>query len=92
MIANLKWLIPLLAAGLPLAASAQVSDATYCRRLTARYETFIENMKGHSLQPGGRFQEASRHNADWLSRQLLSQTDRLAAIKPEAEPQLGTAR
>ena len=52
MIAHLKWLIPLLSVGLPLAASAQVSDATYCRRLTARYETFVENMKGHSLQPG----------------------------------------
>ena len=30
MIANLKWLMPLVAVGLPLAASAQVSDATYC--------------------------------------------------------------
>jgi hypothetical protein len=53
MIANLKWLVPLVAVGLPLTASAQVSDATYCRRLTARYEAFIENMNGHSMQPGG---------------------------------------
>ena len=53
MIANLKWLIPLVAVGLPLTASAQVSDATYCRRLSARYEAFIENMNGHSMQPGG---------------------------------------
>jgi len=53
MIANLKWLVPLVAVGLPLTASAQVSDATYCRRLTARYEAFIENMSGHSMQPGG---------------------------------------
>jgi hypothetical protein len=53
MIANLKWLMPLVSVGLPLAASAQVSDATYCRRLTARYEAFIENMNGHSMQPGG---------------------------------------
>jgi hypothetical protein len=52
MIAHLKWLIPLLSVGLPLAASAQVSDATYCRRLTARYEAFVENMNGHTLQPG----------------------------------------
>jgi hypothetical protein len=52
MIANLKWLMPLVAVGLPLVASAQVSDATYCRRLTARYEAFIENMNGHSMQPG----------------------------------------
>jgi len=53
MIANLKWLMPLVAVGLPLAASPQVSAATYCRRLTARYEAFIENMSGHSMQPGG---------------------------------------
>jgi hypothetical protein len=53
MIANLKWLMPLVVVGLPLTASAQASDATYCRRLTARYEAFIENMNGHSMQPGG---------------------------------------
>ena len=53
MIANLKWLMPLLVVGLPLTASAQASDATYCRRLTARYEAFVENMNGHSQQPGG---------------------------------------
>ena len=52
MIANLKWLIPLVAVALPLTASAQVSDATYCRRLTARYEALVENMHGHSVQPG----------------------------------------
>jgi len=53
MIANLRWLMPLVVVGFPLTASAQVSDATYCRRLTARYEAFIENMSGHSMQPGG---------------------------------------
>jgi hypothetical protein len=53
MIANLKWLMPLVVVGFPLTASAQASDATYCRRLTARYEAFIENMNGHSMQPGG---------------------------------------
>ena len=53
MIASIKWLIPLVAVGLPLTASAQASDATYCRRLSARYEAFIENMNGHSMQPGG---------------------------------------
>jgi hypothetical protein len=53
MIANLKWLMPLVAVGLPLTASAQASDATYCRRLIARYEAFVENMSGHSMQPGG---------------------------------------
>jgi len=53
MIANLKWLMPLVVVGLPLTASAQASDATYCRRLIARYEAFVENMSGHSNQPGG---------------------------------------
>ncbi len=53
MIANIKWLIPIVAVAFPLTASAQVSDATYCRRLIARYETFVDNMKGHSQQPGG---------------------------------------
>ena len=53
MIANLKWLMPLVVVGFPLTASAQASDATYCRRLTARYEAFIENVNGHSMQPGG---------------------------------------
>jgi hypothetical protein len=52
MIASIKWLIPLAVVGLPLTASAQASDATYCRRLAARYEAFIENMNGHSMQPG----------------------------------------
>jgi hypothetical protein len=53
MIANLKWLMPLIVVGLPLTASAQISAATYCRRLIARYEAFVENMNGHSNQPGG---------------------------------------
>jgi hypothetical protein len=53
MIASIKWLVPLVAVGLPLVASAQTSDATYCRRLTARYEALVENMNGHSNQPGG---------------------------------------
>jgi hypothetical protein len=53
MIASMKWLIPLVAVGLPLTASAQASDATYCRRLIARYEAFVENMSGHTNNPGG---------------------------------------
>ena len=53
MIAHIKWLMPIVAVAFPLMASAQVSDATYCRRLIARYETFVENMNGHSQQPGG---------------------------------------
>ena len=53
MIANLKWLTPLVAVGLPWTASAQADDAAYCKALTAKYEAFVENMKGHSNQPGG---------------------------------------
>jgi len=53
MIANIKWLMPLVAVGLPLTASAQTSDAAYCKALTAKYEAFVDNMKGHSNQPGG---------------------------------------
>jgi hypothetical protein len=53
MIANLKWLMPLVAVGLPLTASAQTSDAAYCKALTARYEAFVDYMNGHSNQPGG---------------------------------------
>jgi hypothetical protein len=53
MIANLKWLMPLVVVGFPLTSSAQVSDATYCRRLTARYEAFVENTNGHAQQTGG---------------------------------------
>jgi len=53
MIANLKWLVPLVAVVLPLTATAQVSDATYCRRLTARYVALVDNMYGHVMDPGG---------------------------------------
>ena len=53
MIANLKWLMPPRCRRPWLTASAQISDATYCRRLIARYEALVENMNGHSMQPGG---------------------------------------
>jgi len=45
--------MPLVAVGLPLTASAQTSDAAYCKALTARYEAFVDYMNGHSNQPGG---------------------------------------
>lgn len=53
MIANIKWLMPLVAVAFPLAASAQTSDAAYCKALAARYEAFVSNTQGHSNQPGG---------------------------------------
>ena len=53
MIADLKWLMPLVAVAFPLTASAQTSEAAYCKALTAKYEAFVVNMKGHSIQPGG---------------------------------------
>jgi hypothetical protein len=53
MISSIKWLMPLVAVGLPLAASAQTSDAAYCKALAAKYEAFIETRSGHTQAPGG---------------------------------------
>jgi hypothetical protein len=53
MIASIKWLAPIAAAVIPVVAYAQVSDGTYCRRLSARYETFVDNMGGHSNDRAG---------------------------------------
>jgi hypothetical protein len=53
MIASMKWLVPVFAVALPTTASAQGDDAAYCRALAAKYESFIENMAGHAMQPGG---------------------------------------
>ena len=36
---SVHWLVPALAALLPFGASAQTSDADYCRALTQKYET-----------------------------------------------------
>ena len=48
MTGSTKWLAAFLAMTIPAVAYAQVSDGTYCRRLSARYEAFVDNMSGHS--------------------------------------------
>ena len=49
----INWLVQALAALLPFGASAQVSDADYCKALTQKYETYISNMAvGRSAGPG----------------------------------------
>ncbi|MBV8190557.1 MAG: hypothetical protein JOY64_32060 [Alphaproteobacteria bacterium] len=48
MTGSTKWLAAFFAITIPATAFAQVSDATYCRRLSARYEAFVDNMQGHS--------------------------------------------
>jgi hypothetical protein len=53
MIANIKWLMPIVAVAFPLTVFAQSSDATYCKALSDKYMAFVENMQGHSQQPGG---------------------------------------
>ena len=52
MIANIKWLMPIVAVAFPLTAFAQSSDAAYCKALSKKYEAFVINMNGHSVQPG----------------------------------------
>ena len=53
MIANIKWLMPIVAVAFPLTAFAQTNDAAYCKALSKKYEAFVVNMSGHSVQPGG---------------------------------------
>ena len=52
MFASLKWLVPAFAVFLPLAASAQSSDAEYCKALVAKYETYVVRINGRSPSPG----------------------------------------
>jgi len=50
---SVNWLVPALAALLPFGASAQTSDADYCKALTQKYETYVSNMSvGHSAGSG----------------------------------------
>ena len=50
---SVHWLVPALAALLPFGASAQTSDADYCRALTQKYETYVSNMSvGRSAGSG----------------------------------------
>jgi hypothetical protein len=53
MIATVKWLMPVVAIAFPLTVFAQTDDAAYCKALANKYEAFVSNLKGHSIQPGG---------------------------------------
>ena len=41
---SINWLLPAAAVLMPLAASAQMNDAAYCKALTQKYEIYISNM------------------------------------------------
>jgi hypothetical protein len=41
---SINWLMPAFAALLSFGASAQTTDADYCKALTQKYETYISNM------------------------------------------------
>ena len=50
---SINWLMPAVAALLPFGASAQTTDADYCKALTQKYETYISNLAvGRSGGPG----------------------------------------
>lgn len=50
---SIYWLVPAVAALLPVGASAQTSDADYCKALTQKYEVYVSNMSvGRSPSPG----------------------------------------
>lgn len=52
MKASIKCLAAMMAALLPLAASAQANDAAYCTALTDKYETYLVSMStGKSPMP-----------------------------------------
>jgi hypothetical protein len=40
---SINWLVPAVAALLPLGASAQTGDAGYCRALSQKYEAYISS-------------------------------------------------
>ena len=51
MTARIRFLAVALAVCSPMAASAQSGDATYCRALADKYETYLNNMtSGRSPQ------------------------------------------
>ena len=50
---SIHWLLPAATILMPLAASAQMNDAAYCKALTQKYETYVSNMSiGHSAGSG----------------------------------------
>jgi hypothetical protein len=40
---SINWLVPAVAALMPFGASAQTSDANYCRALSQKYEAYISS-------------------------------------------------
>ena len=51
MNAFVKWLVPALAFALPLAASAQSTDAKYCSDLSEKYERYLNMSSKRGAQP-----------------------------------------
>jgi hypothetical protein len=52
MTMSIKYLAAALAVAMPMAASAQASDATYCKALGEKYQTYVSNMQsGRSPMP-----------------------------------------
>jgi hypothetical protein len=50
---SINWPVAALAGLLPFSASAQTSDADYCKALTQKYETYVSNMSvGRSAGSG----------------------------------------
>lgn len=47
-----KWLIPAAVLIMPMAASAQGSDAAYCDALVAEYQKYYVKTSGHPINPG----------------------------------------
>ena len=41
---SINWLLPAAVVLMPLAASAQMNDAAYCKALTQKHEIYISNM------------------------------------------------
>ena len=60
---SVHWLVPALAAVLPFGASAQTSDADYCRALTQKYETYVSNMSVGRSAGSGHHRRQRRHLA-----------------------------
>lgn len=48
---SMKWPIAALAISLPLAASAQSTDAAYCSALSAKYEQYLNMDSKRGAQP-----------------------------------------
>jgi hypothetical protein len=52
MTMTIKYLAAALAVSMPMVASAQASDAVYCKALGEKYQTYVSNMQsGRSPMP-----------------------------------------